>query len=718
MRKEQEVFEDLAALCKSKGFAHVVAFFSFRDNLVPYKDELKGSDYAKLFSWERLIRTEVSTLIGLMLRGPLDLAIPSREDFSRMAEKAEALLKELHEAMLAPFNEIFKAALQDPNHPNPFASAEGMREPIFYSAESAYSFQYRDIAPRKYSRDADWLRQHKGFSIVEARSVTAAISDFLSQKAAATLHGLRGAHPDDWTVLPAFEFSPPDLIKGSGLALDKISQILDAFCCPQDGNPSFTSLTEFNASNAYPILKVAPGKYVLFLYVSLTEALYDTPFYWMMADAQYRETATTNRGLFTEDFSYERLEKVFGAASVYKNVDIWKAKGEKLGEIDVLVLFADRAIVVQAKSKKLTLAARKGNDLQLKADFKAAVQDACDQAVFCSEKLFESFKFSDAAGKEINIPKSLKKVHPLCVVVDHYPALTFQAQSFLNAKATPKIEKPLVGDVFWLDVVSEMLDSPLRFLSYLELRCMVGDNVLISHENVALAYHLKQNLWLGRYDFIQLHDDISADLDVAMAVRRDGINGQRTPEGILTVLKDTRIGRIISEIERRSEAALIGLGLDLLKLNGTATKEIGEAIDKIAKVAAQDGRHHDLTVGIGKGSTGLTVHCNNHPDAAAFSKLQAHCEVRKYSTKAPLWHGMVVRPDDAALRFGLMLEHPWKEDAELAATVENMPAPIPAKKLPDIVRKLSPKKKKIGRNERCICGSGKKYKKCCLPGRI
>ena len=45
-------------------------------------------------------------------------------------------------------------------------------------------------------------------------------------------------------------------------------------------------------------------------------------------------------------------------------------KGKKVGEIDVLVIFGDRAIVLQAKSKRLTLEARKGNDNQIKDDFK------------------------------------------------------------------------------------------------------------------------------------------------------------------------------------------------------------------------------------------------------------------------------------------------------------------------------------------------------------
>ncbi|MFX5001593.1 prepilin peptidase, partial [Acinetobacter baumannii] len=88
----------------------------------------------------------------------------------------------------------------------------------------------------------------------------------------------------------------------------------------------------------------------------------------------------------------DRLEKVFGASNVLRNVDIWEttARKNKISEIDTLVLFGDRAVVLQSKSKRLTLAARKGNDLQLRADFKGAVQDACDQAVLCSEHLIRN----------------------------------------------------------------------------------------------------------------------------------------------------------------------------------------------------------------------------------------------------------------------------------------------------------------------------------------
>ena len=169
MRAEQEIFDELANLCLSAGYAHAIAFFCFRDNFVGFKDQLRGEDYAKLFSDERLIRTEISTLIGLMARAAVDLSLPSPQELQNLIERSEVLLRELHEAMMKPLTEKFKAALADPNREDPFDSADAMREPIFYGAESAYSFQYRDIAAKKYLRDERWLRQNKGISIEEAR---------------------------------------------------------------------------------------------------------------------------------------------------------------------------------------------------------------------------------------------------------------------------------------------------------------------------------------------------------------------------------------------------------------------------------------------------------------------------------------------------------------------------------------------------------------------
>ena len=72
---------------------------------------------------------------------------------------------------------------------------------------------------------------------------------------------------------------------------------------------------------------------------------------------------------------------------------------------------------------------------------------------------------------------------------------------------------------------------------------------------------------------LMLGDDISVDLDVAMAVRRDGVNGQRTPDGILTRLNSTTVGRIITAIESRPEPGVIDFGFLLLAMSGKATTD-------------------------------------------------------------------------------------------------------------------------------------------------
>lgn len=163
MRSEQEIFDDLAALCISKGYIHAIAVFCFRDYVVRFEDELRPENMAQLYSKSRLIRTEVTTLIGLMMRAPIDFFLPLPETISDYIQRSEALLEELHYT-LAP---TFANSLKPENATDPKFNTFGefLREPIFYGGESAYTFQYRDLAPLKYSADANWLRRNKGIDL-------------------------------------------------------------------------------------------------------------------------------------------------------------------------------------------------------------------------------------------------------------------------------------------------------------------------------------------------------------------------------------------------------------------------------------------------------------------------------------------------------------------------------------------------------------------------
>jgi hypothetical protein len=713
MRTEQEIFGDLATLCTRPGYAHVIAFFSYRDNIVAYKDELRGKDYSKLFSTNRLIRTEISTLFGLMVRAPIIYTLPWPLRFETLVDQTERLLVELHEAMNQPFLLDFNAAVAEQKE-NPFTSAEAMREPIFYGPESAYSFQYRDLAAERYALDESWLRQNKGFSIDEARRIVSAILSFLHEKLPAVLQAMKDQPIESWSAFEGFAFTVADIANICKMSHDLVNKVLSAFSFADDGNPTFTALHEFNATNAYPLLKRSATDYILFQYVSLTEAIYDTPFYWMVSDKAYQQVAMTHRGAFTEKLAADRLERVFGPDRVFRNVHITHSKGSELGEIDVLVLFGTCAIVVQAKSKKLTLNARKGNDLQLQGDFKAAVQDACDQACGCS-RYVSTEPLIDGRRRPVKVSKPIKRIYPICVVADHYPALSFQARQFLKYETNDFIRAPLICDVFTLDAITEMLETPLRCLSYLELRAIAGSGVFVNHEITALGYHLKQNLWLGKFDFMQLGDDLSTDVDIAMAVRRDGIEGDRVPPGILTELSGFTAERIIRQLERRLEPWAIELGLELLKLGGGALRDLSLAIDNIVADANRDFGEHNLTIAFDEGRSGLTVHCSERPDLDAALALRKHCEVRKYGQRATTWFGMLIRPSDGTLRLGQFLDYPWIPDRQMERAIAKIPKAMTGEAFRRALRNRRIAERNVQRNGPCPCGSGLKYKKCCLP---
>ncbi len=714
MRPEQTIFDDLAKLCSSPGYVHAIAYLSFRDNMMRYSGDMKPENMQHLFSKSRLIRTELSTLIGLLLKTDIAYRLPSQVLLAQYIDKTESLLDELHQTFTASFFADLDPTKIGDSRFNPFTSGAVLREPIFYGGESAYSFQYRDLSPRKYANDDAWLKANKGFSVQGARDVVYAVGRFLEDKALATLKEMRQMPPEQWTILPAHAFTGHDISNYAGIDPATVNQVLQAFAIPAgERNEQFAALNDYNIANALPLIRTADDTYILFHIYSLVESLYESPYYWMGADTAYVSTAMRHRGLFTEEFAAERLAGVFGQDNVHPNVDIFDSKGNKVGEIDVLVLFANRAIVLQAKSKRLSLESRKGNDGTIRDDFKKSIQKSCDQAYKCAKTLGDTaYTLKDTHSKEIAISMPIKAVYILCLVSDHYPALSFQTRQFIKYDATDLISPPFVLDVFTLDAMTEMLDSPLQLLSYVDRRTKYIDKVFASHEFTTLSYHLKQNLWLSdEYSFVSLDDDISTDLELAMLVRREAMPGKRTPDGILTRYAATSLGRLIKEIEARPDPATIDLGYVLLMLGEKAVVDISNGIDELAKRARVDGKSHDVTIGLGRGDTGLTIHCNDDPIEIAGPALEVHCRTRKYTQRAQSWFGVCIRPSDTSLRFGLNLDYKWERSEQMEAMTQNMAKPG---KLPQLIKKPIAVNRKIGRNELCPCGSGKKYKKCCL----
>lgn len=713
-RDEAEVFADLKALCASDGFIHAIAYFCWRDNIIRYSgEEVSEDDVKHQYSLEKLLRTEIATLIGLMVQSDLTLDIPEPKVLQSHIDQSEALLGEMQLSLQKPWFEAFQQMAKGQDIPDPFRTAVGLREPIFYSAESAYNFQYEELAERKYSSDANWLIANKGFSISDAKLVAQTISKaqmagLLQQRA-----DMLAKHPDEWTFLPGFIFKLDEVAEEAQLSLETVANILSAFSVDlQKGNPAFTDLSSFNETNAAPIIQLDENTYVLLQVYSLLEAVYEAPFFWMLSDKSYADTASENRGNFGEQFLAERFRSVFGEANVFQNVDIYKGK-QRYAEADVLIIYGSRAIIVQAKSKRLTIEARKGNDLQLKSDFKKAIHDAYDQALQCADALKgQEFNFLLQSGEEIEFSNKPTKIFPVCVVSDHFPALAAQARQFLDLKTSKVVEPPIVTDVFFIDVLAEILETPLQFLNYMALRARADSQLLVNQELAILGYHLKHNLWLEeKYSMVNLGDDFTSSLDIAMSARRAGIPGERVPKGILTRFKGTPIGALISAFEEQPVPELVSLGLMFLQLSSDAAMHINNGINQLVRLSAKDGKLHDISLPHELENSGVTIHVSPFPTEQARARLSTHCRMRKYDTKSDTWYGLLLTPGTGQLRDALLVQEKWKHDPEMEKVLKSWPTK-PMIRLNSLSKRSL--HRKIGRNEECPCGSGIKYKKCCL----
>lgn len=708
-RTEREIFDDLVELCSRPGYVHAVAYLCFRDNVIRYRKDVTGDDFAKMRSFERLIRNEINALIGCMVKAELDWSLPDPAEMTELIELSDSLLAEYHDRMTADaYRGMSAEAIQSGF--DPMSTGEALREAVFYAAESAYVFQFRDMACERYAHDGDWLFEKKGYSPIDAREICRALFDSQNQILASVLGEMRKKHPSEWTVLEGFRLDIDDIASRCGKTTEEVAKFLSAFTYQSEkGHKDYSQIDDFNEVAVTPILQAPNGAQYLFQYYPLVEACYDSPFYWFSEDKEYFPTASSNRGDFTETFLTERLISIFGSESVFSNVDVYEGK-KRIGEMDCLVVFGEYALIFQAKSQRLTLPARKGKLEKLKDDFGRAVQKAYDQAVTCAKAIpKEGVRYVCPNGREPDL-SNIERVYPVCVLADHYPALAMQARSFLKSTTDSLVGAPLVCDLFLIDVVTEMLPSPLRLLSYITLRAQFGEKILVTNELATFGYYLRQNLWVDdALNMMLLDDSVASDLDAAMTVRRDGLPGNDTPKGILTKLKNTRLGKLVAEVEHDPNQFSVGMGLAILEMGEDSVRKMSSTLDLMIRDAGRTGGHHDLTIPLEHRDAGLSIHVNSNPNQEASDKLRSHMLYRKYAQRAGIWFGLLLEPTTGKPRFGAKVRAPHAFDFKLEAMTAKA---APLQKFEDLPAQVV--KRKIGRNDPCPCGSGKKFKRCCL----
>lgn len=644
-RSEYEILQELEKLCTSSGYAHALATLCWRSTFVGLGEEIHSDDLSNATCQDRLLRSELSVLTGLMVKSTVDLRHPSLTIIEEYIEQTEKLVVELRHAMSGHFWYLNKIPVLDANEDHIYIRGKILKEPIFYSSEAAYMSQYRDFAEERYHHDAEWFIANKGFVPEDVKKFIAAVYKIQNDKL--NFIGSRGIpeNLNNFSLLPAFVFRNIEIARKADINIQNVRNISSEFSLKSiPCNQKFTEIGAFNQANVFPIIPLNKGRYILFQTFSLAEAFYENPFFWMMQDKSYSKKSEEHRGLFTEKFSAKRLRNLFDAQRVYENVNIFDSKGHIAGEIDVLVVYADRAIIIQAKSKKLTEVARKGYYPALQSDFKKSIQHAYDQGFKCAKLLFsESCRLVDRNKNIIDIKRCFAEIFIVCVTSEYYPALAHQTRLFLKINTHEKVYPPYIIDVFSLDVLCELLDKPLHFLSFLRRRLSYRDKILYENEVSVLSHHLAHNLWFkDKPDVMYIAEDFGVHVDATMLSRREGWPGNKTPEGILTKLKGSFFDRLINDINNFEVDGVLELGYFLLEMSETCAKELSTLCEFVLDKSRQDGSFHNFSMQVG--NAGITVHSSFVFDEPAYQRLYGHCQEKKHRCKACSWFGLGLDP--------------------------------------------------------------------------
>ena len=715
-RSEAEVLADLDRLCQAPGFIYTFCLMTASSMW------MSTDDVADIDWHQRPNNQELGLLLGFLVKRPLTLdEFPTEEVFQFQADEASKLLDELHKALASPpticrdktpGTGYDRARDLAEAYPEWMLSGQGVVEPIFYAGEGAYIFQYLEMAAKRYAEDEVWLQDNVGLGFPAILEIADALQEL-------SLDRLRKV--DLWSphehicrdVLSAMSFHPDDI---PGIE----RRTLDNFLCrfslvPGTVNQELVSIGGYNKVHSHPTIALGDGRHWLPLLPNLAQSIYESPFYWMMQDERYKDTALKNRGDATEIITRDLLVPVFGRTRVHRGVLVKKGRN-RLTDLDVLAISGNKALIVQCKSKKLTLTARAGHGQALQRDFMQAVQDAYDQALKGRQALLQGdCTFTASDGSRVRLTKDIDEVYVLCVTGDHYPAVILQARTFLSKGDDDP--HPIMMSVFDLDVVSHYLRDRFDFLYYIRQRSNYVEYFFADSELALLGFHLGHKLFPDDdYTKMMIDPAFSQLVDANFLVARGNWPDAPATQKLFHTWKNPQFDALVRDIKLAAAQQPIGQVAEedvlffLFDQAGNGADQLFSTVQRLKQATLRDGERHDIRLPMPESRQGTTIMsfpAPTHPvhKQTMLRELRRIALAHKYRSRADEWLflGSFAGSPSQFDALGYIKE-PWRQDPEMERLVGSLLVSG---------RAVNAQGKKLDRNQKCLCGSGGKFKRCC-----
>ncbi len=475
--------------------------------------------------------------------------------------------------------------------------------------------------------------------------------------------------------------------------------------------------TEPRDIKARPVYFLSKDRFILVDLSSAYDALFDAFDQLTRTESSFRDKhycPHLSKWMESEVYSY--MLRLFPADAVYQQLlypDPDHPGGE--AELDVAVKWGRFLVLCEVKGKQFRPRSRIGDPSRLRSDLKDNIEEAFDQTARATrfiQNSSQSIFVEKGSGRKLVVKKDyLIKIFPISVTLHHFGGLATQLAVLKNIGLFKGSAYPWSVSLADIDIVCRFAGNPDVFLHYVQRRLDMqrSEKRIVGDELDAFGLYLDTRLHPSQYWDKKMDDgsDISCLIMSGGSERFDTWYlaeqelGASKPEIKLDV--PPRFSSFLNELRARDDDNARYIAFALLGLSPDAVNAFEGNIQNICSRVQSPGQVLRST--LKDVNTVVTVIAAM---GLSTEQLQSHTAARasieKYKMKAYATVAFGINVADSTKPFDCAIwgEGPWVEDPSMDAALEKECLRIP------------PGQTLPGRNQPCVCGSGRKFKKCCL----
>jgi hypothetical protein len=466
-----------------------------------------------------------------------------------------------------------------------------------------------------------------------------------------------------------------------------------------------------------PVYFLSGDRFIIIDLSSVYDALFEGFDRLTRTDFPFRDKYyVPNLSHWMEEEAGDFLLRLFPQSAVFRQLtypDPDNRGGET--ELDAAVAWGPFLVLVEVKGKQFRPRSRVGDPSRLRDDLKDSIEEAFEQARratrFVEANAAATF-IEKGTGRKLVIQKeSIRRIFPVSVTLHHFGGLATQLALLKGIGLFKDSAYPWSVSLADLDLITRFAGSPDVFLHYVQRRLDLqrSEKEIMGDELDVFGLYLDSRLHPSQYWGRKTEGGEAFDRFMLSGGSERFDEWFKAEEGSGEERPDIRLKlppkflALIEELRRRDDDGARWIAFALLGLSQETVSRIENDLGILREQAKPDWRIRRITIN----DDGLVVSvlaARGLPtnDLRRHTAFRGSIEKFRLKTTASVSLGIDAGDITKPFDFAFWIEGPWEEDPVMeAALKKERPQLMLGQKLP-------------GRNELCFCGSGKKFKKCCL----